>query len=53
MFTQDQLFKAVAPRPPVVVFVDYEILRSEIPPDGALVNNVSQNGGEITIVVYL
>jgi hypothetical protein len=53
MFTQDQLFKSVAPRSPVVVFVDFFLLLDAVPPAGADVNAVSEDGGEITLTTYL
>lgn len=51
MFVQDQLFRAVAPKPPVVVFVDFFLLQEVTPPEGSVVDQVTGDGGFVTITL--
>lgn len=44
MFTLDSLFAAIAPSPPVVVFITYELLLTITVPPGADVHVFTVNG---------
>lgn len=53
MFVADSIFKATSPQPPSVVNIGYSLLLAPTIPDGAEVEVITQDDGEITININL
>ncbi len=53
MLSTSSLFSALAPLPPSVVFIGYELTKQPVIPDGAEVEILSEDGGVINLTVYI
>ncbi len=53
MFVADSIFKATSPQPPSVVNIGFSLLLAPIIPDGAFVQEITQDDGEVTININL